>query len=96
MDDNFEILRQAINGIVSDIDTVVKTDVPTGAVFTDTTYVAVTDSVSGLMTGAMKQKLDGIASGAEVNVQVDWNQSTTTADDFIKNNNIAYILSQSQ
>ena len=91
VDDNFEILRLAINGIVSDIDTVVQTDVPAGAVFTDTTYSDVTDTVSGLMTGAMKQKLDGIAEGAEENVQVDWNQTASDADDFIKNKpNIAY------
>lgn len=32
-----------------------------------------------------KNKLAGIASGAEVNVQSDWNQTTNTADDFIKN-----------
>ena len=79
VDNNFEILRKAINGVVSDIDAVVKTDVPTGAVFTDTTYNAVTDSVSGLMTGAMKQKLDGIASGAEVNVQSNWNATSGDA-----------------
>ncbi|MBP9649146.1 MAG: DUF1566 domain-containing protein, partial [Paludibacteraceae bacterium] len=30
-------------------------------------------------------KLAGIADGAEVNVQADWNQATITADDFIKN-----------
>ena len=30
-------------------------------------------------------KLAGIAAGAEVNVQSDWNQATTTADDFILN-----------
>lgn len=35
--------------------------------------------------GADRTKLDGIAAGAEVNVQSDWNQSTTTADDYIKN-----------
>lgn len=39
----------------------------------------------GLMTALDKQKLDGIASGAEVNVQSDWNQSVNTADDYIKN-----------
>lgn len=39
----------------------------------------------GLMTATDKQKLDGVASGAEVNVQSDWNQSTSTADDYIKN-----------
>ncbi|WP_407447875.1 hypothetical protein [Fibrobacter sp.] len=36
-------------------------------------------------TTAEKNKLAGIASGAEVNVQSDWNQVTTTADDYIKN-----------
>jgi hypothetical protein len=36
-----------------------------------------------------KTKLDGIADGAEVNVQSDWNQTTTTADDFIKNKPVA-------
>lgn len=36
-------------------------------------------------TSALKTKLDGIASGAEVNVQSDWSQSDNTADDFIKN-----------
>ena len=36
-------------------------------------------------TTAEKNKLNGIASGAEVNVQSDWNQTTTTADDYIKN-----------
>ena len=36
-------------------------------------------------TAAYKTKLDGIATGAEVNVQSDWNQTNTSADDFIKN-----------
>lgn len=36
-------------------------------------------------TTTEKNKLAGIASGAEVNVQSDWNQATSTADDFIKN-----------
>ena len=36
-------------------------------------------------TSTLKTKLDGIASGAEVNVQSDWSQSDNTADDFIKN-----------
>ena len=40
---------------------------------------------NGLMDALDKQKLDTIASGAEVNVQSDWNQSTNTADDYIKN-----------
>lgn len=36
-------------------------------------------------TTAEKNKLDGIAAGAEVNVQADWNQTDDTADDYIKN-----------
>lgn len=36
-------------------------------------------------TTAEKNKLAGIAAGAEVNVQSDWNQATTTAKDYIKN-----------
>ena len=36
-------------------------------------------------TTTEKNKLAGIASGAEINVQSDWNQTTTTADDYIKN-----------
>lgn len=36
-------------------------------------------------TTAEKTKLAGIETGAEVNVQSDWGQSDSTADDFIKN-----------
>ena len=36
-------------------------------------------------TTAEKEKLAGIAAGAEVNVQSDWSQSDDSADDFIKN-----------
>lgn len=49
-----------------------------------TTDTATTND-DGLMSYTDKQKLDGIASGAEVNVQSDWSQSTNTADDYIKN-----------
>lgn len=34
---------------------------------------------------AEKQKLEGIDAGAEANVQSDWNQTDTSADDYIKN-----------
>lgn len=36
-------------------------------------------------TTSLKNKLDGIAAGAEVNVQSNWTQTDTTADDYIKN-----------
>ena len=58
---------------------------------TDSLLADKVDKVSGKQlstedfTSALKTKLDGIASGAEVNVQSDWSQSDNTADDFIKN-----------
>lgn len=36
-------------------------------------------------TTTLKDKLDGIAAGAEVNVQANWTQTNTSADDYIKN-----------
>lgn len=36
-------------------------------------------------TTTLKNKLNGIAAGAEVNVQSDWNVTDTTSDAFIKN-----------
>jgi hypothetical protein len=44
-----------------------------------------TNQTHKFMTSAEKTKLSGIAAGAEVNVQSDWDQTTTTADDYIKN-----------
>lgn len=54
---------------------------------TDTTYdpVVAGSATPGLMTGADKTKLDGIAAGAEVNVQADWDESDSTSDAFILN-----------
>lgn len=52
---------------------------------TDTTYDDATTSASGLMSASDKTKLNGIASGAEVNVQSDWNVTDNTSDAFIKN-----------
>ena len=49
------------------------------------THDEATQSAAGFMSAADKTKLGGIESGAEANVQSDWNQSDTTADDFIKN-----------
>lgn len=44
-----------------------------------------TQSSNGLMSASDKTKLDGIQAGAEANVQADWNQTNSAADDFIKN-----------
>lgn len=52
---------------------------------TDTTYSAATISAPGLMSAADKAKLDGISATAEVNVQADWSQTNSEADDYIQN-----------
>ena len=52
---------------------------------TDTTYSAATTSAPGLMSAADKAKLDGISATAEVNVQADWSQTDSDADDYIRN-----------
>lgn len=52
---------------------------------TDTTYSDATTSTAGLMSAADKTKLNGIATGAEVNVQSDWSVTDTSSDAFIKN-----------
>ena len=44
-----------------------------------------TQSSSGFMSAADKTKLDGIAYGAEVNVQSDWNTVDDSLDSFIRN-----------
>lgn len=46
---------------------------------------AASSSAAGAMTSTDKSKLDAIEAEAQKNVQSDWNQTTTTADDFIKN-----------
>jgi len=51
----------------------------------DATLPVVDGTNAGLMVPADKTKLDGIADGAEVNVQSDWTQATDTEDDYIKN-----------
>lgn len=51
---------------------------------TDTTYDPATQAAAGLMSAADKTKLDGIAAGAEVNVQADYTETDTSADSYIK------------
>lgn len=47
---------------------------------TDTTYSNATTTTAGLMSTTDKSKLDGIASGAEVNVNPDWNATSGKAE----------------
>ena len=49
------------------------------------TIPAATTSLAGVMTASDKSKLNGIASGAEVNVQADWSVTSTSSDAYIKN-----------
>ena len=48
------------------------------------TTTEATTSAAGLMSAADKTKLTGIASGAEVNVQADWNERDSSSDAYIK------------
>lgn len=61
----------------------------TGGAYTELAKKVDKETGKGLsandFTNTYKTKLDGIASGAEVNVQSDWNQSDNTKDDYIKN-----------
>ena len=52
---------------------------------TDTTYNDATTEISGLMSASDKTKLNGIANGAEVNVQSNWNESDANSDSYIQN-----------
>ena len=52
---------------------------------TDTTYSNATTQTAGLMSATDKSKLDGVASGAEVNVQADWNETNSSSDAYIQN-----------
>ena len=52
---------------------------------TDTTYSDATTSASGLMSASDKTKLNGIATGAEVNIQANWNETDTDSDAYIQN-----------
>jgi len=49
------------------------------------TNKSVLDSTTASFTTALKNKVDGIAAGAEVNVQADFNESNSSSDAFIKN-----------
>ena len=52
---------------------------------TSVTIPMVTQVADGLMSSTDKTKLDGIAQGAEVNVQSDWEEEDSNADSYIQN-----------
>ena len=51
----------------------------------DATVPSASQTEAGLESAADKTKLDGIAAGAQVNVQANWNQGQSTAGDYIRN-----------
>lgn len=59
----------------------------TSGLTNDSNYVSDSDYIhtDNNFTSTLKNKLDGIQSGAEVNVNADWNITDTTNDGFIKN-----------
>ena len=61
------------------------TATPTSGTATSATIPAATTTDAGVMTATDKTKLDGIASGAEVNVQSNWNEADSTSDSYIQN-----------
>jgi|GEM_PF-6598838 len=58
----------------------------TDPIFGTSPAASISDPGSGIVvSGVERTKLAGIADGAEVNVQSDWDQANNAADDFIKN-----------
>lgn len=55
------------------------------AVSASTSTSVATSTSDGLMSAGDKGKLDGIETGAKVNIQSDWAQADSNADDYIKN-----------
>ena len=74
---NVDGLQAALDAKVDDSQ--VLTNVPANAVFTDTTYNNATTSSSGLLSSSDKSKLDSL-TGAEVNVNADWNATSGDAE----------------
>lgn len=72
-------------GHVSGTTMVTKSDITAlGIPAQDTTYSEATTSAAGLMSATDKTKLNGIAEGAEKNVQSDLSQTDNTAKDYVK------------
>ena len=96
VDADFDTLKEVANWIQSDTTASAElvtrvTDVEKDIDSLETFVNNKVDKVSGKglstndYTTSEKNKLSGIASGAEVNVQSDWNVTDTTSDAFIKN-----------
>lgn len=71
---------------------------PNGEIGAECNYIYnATQDTAGLMSPADKAKLDGIAYGAEVNVQSDWNVNDESSDAFIRNRpNLAVFVTHDE
>lgn len=77
--DNGQSVTIPVGDLVSGLQSTIDSNNPLNVDYT-------TDGTTNkVYTATEKTKLSGIAAGAEVNVQSDWNQSDSTADDYIKN-----------
>lgn len=74
-------LRYTEDGNFMELDPI---DIVTKSNYETAIGVATSDK-NGLMSSSDKTKLDGVESGAQVNVQADYFQNDTTATDYIKN-----------
>lgn len=77
----------AFSGAYADITGTPYIPTKTSDLTNDSDFVSDADYIhtDNNFTTALKDKLNGIANGAEVNVQSDWNVADTTSDAFIKN-----------
>ena len=64
---------------------VLSVNTETGAVVLDADDISDATTTNKFTTAAEATKLSGIAAGAEVNVQADWNESDSGSDAFIQN-----------
>lgn len=71
---------------------------PNGEIGAECNYIYnATQDTAGLMSPADKAKLDGIAYGAEQNVQSDWNVNDESSDAFIRNRpNLAVFVTHDE
>lgn len=77
--DNGQSVTIPVGDLVSGLQSTIDSNNPLNVDYT-------TDGTTNkVFTATEQSKLSGIAAGAEVNVQSDWNQSDSTADDYIKN-----------
>ena len=77
-----------------DTDVDITVPVRTSQLDNDSGFVSDQDYVhtDNNFTDELHSKLEGVESGAQVNVQADWNQTDTSAQDYIKNKPLSRLL----